>query len=64
MATLTIDKDNAILSIQKILKLVSGGKKLEIRIKEDTKIDIKKSYNKAIKDYNSWKVTERFIKTM
>lgn len=64
MATLTMDKDNAILSIQKILKLVSGGKKLEIRIKEDTKIDIKKSYNKAIKDYNSWKVTERFIKTM
>lgn len=64
MATLTMDKDNAILSIQKILKLVSGGKKLEIRIKEDSKIDIKKSYNKAIKDYNSWKVTERFIKTM
>lgn len=64
MTTLTMDKDNAILSIQKILKLVSGGKKLEIRIKEDSKIDIKKSYNKAIKDYNSWKVTERFIKSV
>lgn len=63
MATLTIDKDNAVSSMQKILKLVSSWKRLEIIIKEEkSKIDINKSYENALKEYSDWKITTRFTK--
>lgn len=63
MTILTIDKDNAVSSMQKILKLVSSWKRLEIIIKEEkSKIDINKSYENALKEYNDWKITTRFIK--
>lgn len=35
MNTIIIDKDNALLSFQKIIKLVSSGKRLELKIKEN-----------------------------
>ena len=55
MATIIIDKNNALDWVQKILKLVSAWKRLEVTVdpKILPKIDIKKSYKKALKEYEN-----------
>ena len=64
MTILTIDKNNVLLSMQKILKLVSSGKELEIKVKESEIINIKDKHNNALKEYKSWKYTVRFTKSV
>lgn len=54
MNTIIIDKENALTSFQKLMKLVSSGKKLEVTVKESVpKINIEKSYKQAMKDYKN-----------
>lgn len=53
MATITIDKENALVSFQKIMKLVSSWKRLEVKI-DDKHEKIKKSYKNALKEYERW----------
>lgn len=59
MATIIIDKDNALVWVQKILKLVSAWKRLEVKVNPKTlpEIDIKKSYKKALKEYENGEYT-------
>ena len=56
MNTLIINKENALLSVQKIIKLVSSGKRLRVEeIKENYNHEkIKKSLDKALKEYENW----------
>jgi len=56
METILVNKENALLSVQKIIKLVSSGKKLEVReIKEHYNHEkIQKSLNRALKEYERW----------
>lgn len=62
MATIIIDKDNALDSVQKILKLVSAWKRLEVKVESQKskvlpKIDVQKSYKKALKEYENGEFT-------
>jgi len=52
MNTIVINQDNALISVQKIIKLVSSGKRLEVReIKDDYNPKIRKSLDRALKEY-------------
>lgn len=63
MNTIIIDKENALTSFQKLMKLVSSGKKLEVTVKEPVpKINIEKSYKQAMKDYENGDYSVRFTK--
>jgi hypothetical protein len=45
MNTIVIDKDNTVKSFQKILKLISVGKRLEVRVQPDQE----QVFNEAVK---------------
>lgn len=64
MNTMIINQSNILENMQKILKLVSKWKELEIKIKDDkeVKINIQESYKQALKDYEEWNFSTRFIK--
>ena len=53
MNTIIINQENAISSVQKILKLVSSGKRLEVREISiwDNNPKVKKSLERAKKEY-------------
>ena len=59
MNTIIIDKDNALDWVQKILKLISAWKRLEVKVeaKNSSKTDIEKSYKKALKEYENGEFT-------
>ena len=53
MNPIVIDKENALLSVQKIIKLVSSGKRLEVRELNiwDNNEKVRKNLAKAKKEY-------------
>lgn len=53
MNSIVIDKENALLSFQKIIKLVSSGKRLEVRELNiwDNNEKVRKNLAKAKKEY-------------
>jgi hypothetical protein len=57
MNTIIIDKENALDWFQKLMKLVLSWKKLEVKIKESKKTDIKASYENALKEYEKGEFT-------
>ena len=60
MTTITIDKDNALDQFQKLMKLVSSWKRLEIKVQKSKKLDIESSLNNAIKEYEKWEFITLF----
>jgi hypothetical protein len=56
MNPMIIDKENALLSVQEIITLVSNWKILKVTIEDETfKYEkIKKNYEQALKDYEEW----------
>lgn len=64
MNPIVIDKENALISVQKIIKLVSSWRRLKVEeINEwDYNPKIQKSLDKALKEYESWDYSVRFIK--
>lgn len=63
MNTIVINKDNALSSVQKIIKLISSGKRLRVEeIKEDYNPKIQKSLDRALKEYKRGEFTTLFVK--
>ncbi len=59
MTTIIIDKNNTLPAFQKIIKLISIWKRLEVKEIENENYNnkIQKKLDKAIKEYEKWEYT-------